>query len=698
MSDFYKRFLLEDVPRVTPGSPKQIFLGAFGKHPGWDDHVEDLGLETYSLIEAKKLFYVQGIGGEIDAGAWEKLDDSQRLPAFKHVFLWQRPGQFLIGRLWSSSDGKGRTRYPMVICAHCIGVSLSWALEHVLPKLEEIEQACITTQSAEDVRSMLGRYRSDLRSLVAGLSSDASTATFDTSFITRFAARPELGPKHEGWMRLLYALHSQFGAFARGKFSHKSVSSTTRPQQIRLPRASDKLSVAVHQWSNFFYTQVDPLAPLLVTVPLEELWVDVTVGEPASQELFSLRASPKAMPLATEVPYTISDEFRSRVSGLLSSLDAGRPPASIFSGETTLPSAATTAEAAPRPKLLKWLGLGAVVIAALISGAFVMVASRGDTGKPSKASGGATTADVVAVARPPADTATQTIAQVTNDPAAAVRRAEEEARLAQEKQITEEKQKAAATAKLKAIADEQDKVLQAVASEKQRLALQNAAKEKEASEAAARLEASARKAAAATQAASAPAVAGLRYTNSLGMVFVQMSAGYWVGRYEVTQAEFQMVTGTNPSVRLNTNRPVESVTFEEAEEFCRRLTAREESAGALPKGLIYSLPNEDQWMEFVGDADLQGAVTSFQRNPSRKSPEAVGSTGRPNQFGLFDVRGNVWEWCKGSNGLKVLRGGGYESFITNGIAPTLAVSFRWPLGAERRRAEAGFRCVLIKKP
>ena len=85
MSDFYKRFLMEEVPKATPGTNKQIFLGAFGKHPGWDDHIEDLGLETASLVQAKTLFYVQGIGGEIDAGAWEKLDDSQRLAAFKHV-------------------------------------------------------------------------------------------------------------------------------------------------------------------------------------------------------------------------------------------------------------------------------------------------------------------------------------------------------------------------------------------------------------------------------------------------------------------------------------------------------------------------------------------------------------------------------------------------------------------------------------
>ena len=55
MSDFYKKFLLEDVRKLGTSSARQIFLGAFGKHPGWDDHVEDLGLETESLIYAKTL-------------------------------------------------------------------------------------------------------------------------------------------------------------------------------------------------------------------------------------------------------------------------------------------------------------------------------------------------------------------------------------------------------------------------------------------------------------------------------------------------------------------------------------------------------------------------------------------------------------------------------------------------------------------
>jgi hypothetical protein len=53
---------------------------------------------------------VNGIGGQIDSGAWEKLEPAQQLPDFNHIFVWQRSGQILVGRLWSSSDGKGGTR------------------------------------------------------------------------------------------------------------------------------------------------------------------------------------------------------------------------------------------------------------------------------------------------------------------------------------------------------------------------------------------------------------------------------------------------------------------------------------------------------------------------------------------------------------------------------------------------------------
>ncbi len=90
MSDFTKKFLLEDPRRLSP-TGRFVALAAFGKHPGWDDHIEptpsgitpaDLGLETESLNLAKTVLYINGIGGQIDSGAWEKLDSAQHLPAW----------------------------------------------------------------------------------------------------------------------------------------------------------------------------------------------------------------------------------------------------------------------------------------------------------------------------------------------------------------------------------------------------------------------------------------------------------------------------------------------------------------------------------------------------------------------------------------------------------------------------------------
>jgi len=189
MSESFKKFLMEDGRRLNPGNGRQVFLGAFGKHPGWDDHVEDLGLESESLIFAKKLIYVEGIGGQIDAGAWEKLDPAQQLPSFKHVFVWHRSGQFLIGRMWSSSDGKGRTRYPMVICAHCVGVPLSWALDQVLPRLESMERACLQTRDAADVRAILARYRNELRNSLADMIPETELAPVSAENRARFLAQ-----------------------------------------------------------------------------------------------------------------------------------------------------------------------------------------------------------------------------------------------------------------------------------------------------------------------------------------------------------------------------------------------------------------------------------------------------------------------------------------------------------------------------
>jgi hypothetical protein len=152
--------------------------------------------------------------------------------------------------------------------------------------------------------------------------------------------------------------------------------------------------------------------------------------------------------------------------------------------------------------------------------------------------------------------------------------------------------------------------------------------------------------------------------NSIGMelVWLEEPAGYWVGKYEVTQEEFMKVMeGSNPSMFPgNPKMPVENVTWNEAEAFCDRLTELESGSGALPTpGMVYRLPTDAEWNYFMGDAREQDAVFTSTANP-RSSPAKVGSTEAPNLFGLHDVLGNVAEITLATDlaGIKTL-GGSY---------------------------------------
>ena len=172
---------------------------------------------------------------------------------------------------------------------------------------------------------------------------------------------------------------------------------------------------------------------------------------------------------------------------------------------------------------------------------------------------------------------------------------------------------------------------------------------------------------------------------------VILSRGFWIGKYEVTQAEYQEVTGTNPSFFPgDPNRPISSVSWPDATNYCWQLTQRELAAGRIPAGSRYRLPTEAEWecaaragtstrFSYGDDPDY----TSLTNHAwySLNSALTVHPVGQklPNPWGLYDMEGNVWEWCQDwlgdlpggvvtdpqgppSNpiGLKVVRGGSYD--------------------------------------
>ncbi len=133
---------------------------------------------------------------------------------------------------------------------------------------------------------------------------------------------------------------------------------------------------------------------------------------------------------------------------------------------------------------------------------------------------------------------------------------------------------------------------------------------------------------------------------------VTITRPFWVGKYEVTQAEYQAVMGYNPSAFPGAQRPVEQVSWINAMTYCATLTLNERAAGRIPVGYQYRLPTEAEWeyvcragttTEWNTGASLTTAQANFG-NPSVGQPTVVGSYAA-NPWGLFDTHGNVFEWC-----------------------------------------------------
>lgn len=136
---------------------------------------------------------------------------------------------------------------------------------------------------------------------------------------------------------------------------------------------------------------------------------------------------------------------------------------------------------------------------------------------------------------------------------------------------------------------------------------------------------------------------------------VTISRGFWLGRTEVTQAQWAAVMGSNPSNFKGDDRPVEQVSWHEAMEFCRKLTERERAAGRLPDELAYTLPTEAQWEyacragttgDYAGNLDAMAwySSNSGDQTHSMGQTHSVGQK-QANAWGLQDMHGNVWEWC-----------------------------------------------------
>jgi formylglycine-generating enzyme required for sulfatase activity len=162
-----------------------------------------------------------------------------------------------------------------------------------------------------------------------------------------------------------------------------------------------------------------------------------------------------------------------------------------------------------------------------------------------------------------------------------------------------------------------------------------------------------------------------------GPVEVTLTAGFWLGKYEVTQSEWENMMHTTPwrgkkDVLEGDNYPASCISWDDAMKFCERLTRYERGEGRLPAGWKYTLPTEAQWeyacragtttaFSFGDDAALIGDYGWYDGNTVRRGEcfaHAIGQK-QPNAWGLCDMHGNVYEWCRdrGDSAMGRLPGG-----------------------------------------
>jgi hypothetical protein len=293
---------------ATPGDTVPgIRLGAFGKHPSFDDHLDDPGLSSPALVDARRILYADAIRANIDSGAWERLEPGQRLSQFDHTFLWslsKRDEILIVGRMLPSKDAKGRDKYPLVLCAELRGPTALGATPATIERLEVLAGQCVEASTRSDFGAALNTARAEFPSVLL----QPSLAPPVRELVEGFNAAGN--DAIECFARCLYAVQRELAPIA-----DRQTATGTGHVRLPLPPGMED-AAALTAWLAVIHRWLPELRGVLLVKPRGQPWVDALVPIPLPVQLECIRKGTSLVPLACDVPYNLDPQIIQRAHEL----------------------------------------------------------------------------------------------------------------------------------------------------------------------------------------------------------------------------------------------------------------------------------------------------------------------------------------------------------------------------------------------
>ncbi|HTV47781.1 MAG TPA: hypothetical protein VMG59_05005 [Phycisphaerae bacterium] len=308
-----------------------LALSVFGKHPAWDDHMDDIGEQSRDMQEFKRIIYVEGIGRNIDSGTWAQLSVDQRLPEFNHLLVYSRDSHYFWATLSASTDGKGRSLYPLVVALQSRGFSPAEVERQICPLLLELRDSLQNTDSADEVRTKVSATQQKIQTIAAKQLTPVNTKV-NHSMTGDQVAMLFANEEPVAASRIFYATQRAIDAI-----SHDPADAPT--ESLRLPLNDQQKWFSARMWCSLIHSMLGatyPVSAIEYWSPKDKTdnrndFVDLIIGEPKPAALFCLRAGLARMPLVSDIPFELNPQFLQQVRDYLTVCrSAGDKPAPSF--------------------------------------------------------------------------------------------------------------------------------------------------------------------------------------------------------------------------------------------------------------------------------------------------------------------------------------------------------------------------------